>query len=607
MVDMKTLRLVWGFLDQNERKNFFIVVAVVCVAGIAAVSMVLSIVPFLSVLANPGKIHESKFLKYAYDYGGFEGEYNFLMALGISSICVIILSNIMQLLKVYVIGRFSAMRSYSLSSRLLTRYLQQPYVFFLDQHTGELGKQLLSECQQVVDQAIKPAIEGFAAIVTSTMIVIVLLYMEPIISISAFLSIGAAYGVIIFFTRKISRRWGKVRVEANAQRYRLVTEAMAGIKVIKVLGRERFYMNLYSDPAQKMAKSQLIISVASQSPQYAIHAIMFSGIIVLCLALLVRAGLDGHESLAEIIPTIGLLAFSGQRILPELSTLFRSITLLSYGRSAVESIHEDYAQTKVISPVPCQFVEPRGLKSFFSFDSVTFVYPNADKPNLLGVSFSIQKGERIGVVGSTGSGKSTLANIVLGLIEPSQGDVIIDGVVLKHEDFRSWRGSVGYVPQDIFLTDLTVRENIAFGLPMDQIDEKLVIESAKIARIHDFILDELECGYDTVVGERGIRLSGGQRQRIGIARALYSQADLILFDEATSALDNATEKEVMQSIEALPGDKTLIMIAHRLSTLRNCDRIMVLRHGELIAFDSWENLERDCPEFLAMSSSANAA
>ena len=604
MVDVKTIRMIWALFDTSERRFFWIVVGIVGLSAIGAVAMLLSIMPFLTVLSDPQRIHKSRALSYAYELGGFDNDYDFLMALGAASVTVIVLANMLQLLKIQVIGRFVFMRAYSISTRLLEKYLRQHYIFFLDKHTGELGKQILSESQQVVDLAIRPAIDAFAALITVTFVVSALLYLEPVISLTAFGVIGMIYGSIIYFNRKMTERLGEVRKQANSDSFKYANEAMAGVKELMILGRGRYYLDLFSRPAMAKADSQRRIFQLTMSPQYVIHTIMFAGIIILCLTLMQRADFEGQTGLSEIIPTIGLLAFAGQRMLPELSLLFRSATMLSYAGPAVEAVYKDLVVNDTGEPLPRCAPTPLRLREVLTFESVSVRYPKTERPGLLEISFSIKAGERIGIVGSTGSGKTTLANTMLGLITPTEGRLLVDGRSVTPQTARAWQQAIGYVPQEIFLTDLSVRENIAFGLPKDEIDEDRVIEAARIARIHDFILQNLQDGYDTVVGERGSRLSGGQRQRIGIARALYNQVDLVLFDEATSALDNVTEKEVMRAVDALPGDKTLVMIAHRLATLKGCDRILVLREGKVVGFDTWVALERDCEEFRVIAQDA---
>ncbi|MGP6088745.1 ABC transporter ATP-binding protein [Antarctobacter jejuensis] len=591
----------WALLDARERRNAWIVLAIILISAFSAMLMVASIMPFLAVMSDPDRIQTSRALSWAFEKGGFESDYDFLVALGIGSIAVIILSNLFQILKVFAISRFSSMRAFSISTRLLENYSKQPYLYAVDRHSADLSKQILDEAQQVVERGFRPILDGIASIVTAALIVLLLFYLEPKVTALVFLALGAVYGSTIFITRRWTTRLGKIRAEANSQRYKIANEALAGIKDIKLLGRERFYLDKFSNPARRMARSVAQISVAAQSPQYIIHAAMFTGMIVLCLLLMVSSGASGQDALQKILPTIGLMALAGQRLLPEISRLFQSVTLLSFSGPAVQSVYDDLVSDRVHVELPHNRCEPLGLKSSLTFEKVSFRFPNAKTAGLSEVDFVISAGERIGIVGSTGAGKSTLANLILGLIPPSDGRILIDGQPLAEDNRRAWQHTIGYVPQEIFLADASVRENIALGVRADQIDEAQLIDAAKTAQVHEFITQQLDNGYDTNVGERGSRLSGGQRQRIGIARALYNQADLVLFDEATSALDNATEKEVMRSIEALPGDKTLIMIAHRLSTLAGCDRIMVLRQGKIAGFDTWAALERDCAEFRAIA------
>lgn len=609
MIYPKTMRMLWDMLDARERRNFWLVVTIVCVSGLFTVLMIASIMPFLTVLSDPSQIYESRLLNNVFTWGGFENEFDFLVALGGASIAVIIISNLLQILKTYAIARFSEMRRYSLSTRLLSRYMHQPYEFFLARHSSDLGKQMMTETQQVVTTAIRPAMDSLASVVTASMIAALLLVAEPVVTLATFGLIGSIYGGVIFLNRRFSSRLGAIRKEANAACFKVANEALSGIKDIKITGREGFYLRTFSKPALRMARSQMNIMVITQSPQYIIHALMFSGIVVLCLALLIRGGSEADTALAEIIPTIGLLAFAGQRILPELSRLFHSITMISYAGAAVETLHADLVKTgdaKENTPNVRSKVKPMSLRGEIEFKGLSYRYPAADRPGLADLSFRIQAGERIGIVGSTGSGKSTFANVLMGLLAPSAGYFAVDGVQITEATVPSWQRTIGYVPQDIFLTDTTVRENIALGLDPAEVDMARVVSAAKIAQIHEFIESEMPQGYDTMVGERGVRLSGGQRQRLGIARALYNRADLIVFDEATSALDNATEKDVIRAIDSLPGDKTLVMIAHRLSTLTGCDRILVLDKGHVVGFDTWEALENGSPEFRSITRSVSS-
>jgi len=348
------------------------------------------------------------------------------------------------------------------------------------------------------------------------------------------------------------------------------------------------------------------VQIFSATPQYVMQAVGFGGIIVLCVVLIDPAGLASGAALGGLLPLLGVFAFAGQRLLPELSKLYQSFTQLNSAAAAVETVHRDLT-ANTAGALPRTAPAPLGLGQALALEDVSYRYPNAAHAGLSQVSLIIPAGEKIGVVGSTGAGKTTLANILLGLLRPTEGRLTTDGRTITDDEIRAWQQTVGYVPQDIFLTDASVAENIALGLPPEEIDPERLRRAARIARIDDFVTEELDRGYNTLIGERGVRLSGGQRQRIGIARALYHDADLIVFDEATSALDNLTEAEVMGAIDALPGDKTVVMIAHRLSTVRRCDRIAVLDKGRLVGCDTWDALMEGNPHFQRIARLAEAA
>lgn len=589
MIDRKTLKMAWALLDKREKRKSVWVLLIVVVSALSASIMVASIMPFLAVLSDPARIHEVPLLSTAYEMGGFNSDRSFLFALGLASVTVTIIANLIQIVRVHVVMRFALMRAHTISYRLLESYLRQPYTYFLNEHSGRMGTQVLDESQQVVTQFFRPAVEGFASLITLAALLILIIYVNPSVSIGVMLVFGSIYGSTLLLTQRKVRHLGKERAAANAARHQLANEALGGIKELRLLGRERVYLGKYYAPSLRMGMSMARVNAMQQTPQYVMQASVFAGLIILCLILLGTEG-PGQNSMADILPTIGLIALAGQRMIPELSKLFLCMTQLNYGGPAVQTVYRDMIKHGGNIDLPANPPAALGLKSEIQLDNVSYYYGNAGNAGLTDISLSIRAGEKIGIVGTTGAGKSTLANILLGLIQPTAGRLIIDGKDITPANTRAWQRSIGYVAQEIYLVDATIRENIAFGVPRDEIDEDRLLEAGRIAHLHDFIINELEKGYDTTVGERGVRLSGGQRQRIGIARALYNNGDLIILDEATSALDNVTESEVMQAIDNLPGDKTLIMIAHRLTTLRGCDRILVLDKGRISAFGKWEEL-----------------
>lgn len=563
--------------------------------------------PFLTVLAEPYRIETTPALSWAYDAFGFTSTYMFLVGLGLASFAVIVLSSAIQVLRTWAVARFAMMRMHSISYRLLAKYLEQPYAFFLNRHSGEMGPRVLNESAQVVQLFLRPAAEFLASCMTTIAILGLLLWVEPSVAAISFAFLGGVYCAIYFGMRQALRRLGTVQIEANRARFRLVNESLTGVKDIKLLAREEAYLDRFEIPSILMARTLVKIAVISQVPQLALQAVALGGIILLCIVFIDPAGVASRSNLGGVLPIIGVFAFAGQRLMPELSKLYQSLAQIQTGAAAVEAVHQDLILNKSSARLTQAPIEGVGLKHLLRLEGVSYSYPNSDQAGVHDVSLTIRAGEKIGIVGTTGAGKTTLADIILGLLLPDQGRLVADDTPITEESLRGWMKSVGYVPQDIFLTDASVAENIALGVPLHEIDQARILQAAKIAQIDRFVEEELPEGYQTHVGERGVRLSGGQRQRIGIARAMYQDADLIVFDEATSALDNLTEAEVMDAISTLPGDKTVIMIAHRLSTVKRCDRIVVLDKGRLVGCDSWVSLMEWNEVFQRIAKFAEAA
>jgi ABC-type multidrug transport system fused ATPase/permease subunit len=595
----------WSLLDEQEKRGALVMLGIVVLSALTSALMVSSIMPFLATLAQPERIHEIGILSWAYEAGGFKSDYAFLVALGFVSLFAIVGANGFQILRIYVVTKFATMRMHSLSLRLLKVYLRNNYEYFLDKNSGELGSQILAETQQVVQLFYRPAAEAIAATLTGGAIVALLVWVDPQVAVIAFLVAGLLYFASYYFSRKAVRRFGGVRAQANKDRFRIASEALAGAKDIKLLGREMKYVDAYAAPSFEMARAESFAIFLGTLPQYFMQIVAFGGMIILILLLLDPTSLNDTKTMAELLPLLGVFAFGGQKLIPELGKLYTGVTQLAYGVPVVEALHRDLAEEMSLPLLPEQDIPPLGLKQYLELNDVRFSYANTEGVGLSGVSFRILAGERIGIVGGSGAGKTTLADVVLGLLRYSGGEIRVDGTVLSDDNLWAWQRSVGYVQQDIFLSDSSLAANVALGVPPSDIDRKRVMEAARLARLDEFVRQDLPDGYDTMVGERGVRLSGGQKQRIGIARALYHNADLIVFDEATSALDNITERQVMESIDALPGNKTVILIAHRLSTLEKCDRLIVMESGRVVGIGTWAELSASNASFQALTASAN--
>jgi ABC-type multidrug transport system fused ATPase/permease subunit len=401
----------------------------------------------------------------------------------------------------------------------------------------------------------------------------------------------------------VLRRIGKIRLQANRERYHAVQESMGGVKELKIIGLEDIYLARFRAAAYRMARLQTTSDILGNTPRYVLEGIALGGMILLVLVLLIQRGGD----LTSMVPTLGVIAAAGLRLIPALQNIYQLFTVIRQGEASLQSIHADMTgldQDNYLNRSKQESLPARPLTRRLELEGIHFAYPGTERSALRGLDLAIEANTTIGIVGGTGAGKTTLVDIILGLLDPSEGVMRVDGEPVTPETRRAWQKTLGYVPQTIFLSDGTVAENIAFGLPHDKIDLAAVERAARVAALHDFVMKELPDGYETKVGERGVRLSGGQRQRVGIARALYHDPATLILDEATSALDNLTERAVMEAVHNIAGRKTIVMIAHRLSTVRNCDRIFLLRNGQVVASGRFEDLVREDEEFRQMAANA---
>ncbi len=598
---LNVIQTLLVLLNKRERRRgLLIVIAVIFMAAFETLG-VASLMPFLAVLGDPGIVERNAALRLAYETLDRPAIDSFLFWLGAAAFVVLVTTAAIRMITYYAINRYTQMRARSIGDRLLEGYIRQPYVFHLEQRSGALNSKILVEATQVVNGAIRPIIALIASAVTMTMIVTLLVIVDPVTALVAGGVLGGVYGLIFAVTRGFLTRIGKERIVANQDRFASVSDALNGIKVIKVIGREQTYLKRFRAAATKVARNQAASMTLGQVPKFAIEAIAFGGIILLCLVLIARYGGVDNDALAQILPILGLYAFAGYRLLPTFQSAYQAIAAMRFGGPAVASVYQDLTLRETLPPLPRARTAPLGLREGIELRNISFSYPGSDGVGLHGLSLMIPAGGRIGIVGSTGAGKTTLMDMLLGLLEPTVGEIQVDGRSITSANVRAWQQTVGYVPQEIFLVDASVAENIALGVPTEDIDYGRITECARMAQVHAFISDDLPDGYDTKIGERGIRLSGGQRQRLGIARALYHDPDLIVFDEATSALDNLTEKEVMAAVDSLSRQKTIVMVAHRISTVRACDAIIVLDRGKLVARGTHDELIASNETFRAIA------
>ena len=552
---MKIIKKLLYLLTSHERKRGGLLLVMILLMALLDMIGVISILPFIAVLLNPEIIETNSILNYMFKISatlGIDSKQQFLFCLGSIFFILLVFSLAFKALTTYVQFRFTEMRAFSIGKRLVEGYLYQPYSWFLNRNSAELGKTIISQVTSVVSNGIRPMVNLIA-------------------------------NIIYKLVRGILKKIGHESVKADQSRFITLSEAFGASKEVKLGSLEDIYIKRFADASQKHASNQASAKSISQIPRYILEAIAFGGMLLFVLFLVEEGGM-----LDTVLPIVALYAFAGYRLMPALQQTYASFSLLRFVGPALDYLYNDLKNLEKKT-----FLENKHKLSFdneITLNKINYSYPNTPRNVLKNLSINIPAHKSIGIVGKTGSGKTTLVDIILCLLDVKEGTLKIDGQIINRDNQISWQRYIGYVPQKIYLADDTIAANIAFGKNFENINMDKLISAAKVANLHEFIIDELPLQYQTTVGENGVKLSGGQRQRIGIARALYNEPKVLVLDEATSALDNQTEKLVMEALNNASKEITIIMIAHRLSTIKKCDKIFLLQDGEVKAEGSYDEL-----------------
>ncbi len=556
------------------------------------------VVPFITIVSKPELLTSSRFLQKIMVMFNLQQPLDLVCLIGGAFFALIVAGNLFSAFTAWYSTRFGYIEGYKICTNLLKKYMLMPYPFFFNRNSKELTKILLFDVDRVVVGIVVTSIQIITKLLIVISIGIFLALADPMIALLSTLVLGGAYVIAYKIIKRALSQAGKKSAIANANQYKAIGEAIEGVKEIKVLGKEDIFVNHFAQSALMFAKAEAINAVSPYVTRYILEIIAFGGMMLMVLFLFNQKG-----NLVDMLPLLSLYVFASYRLLPAMQQIFSGISIARHYRTCLELVYAEL--TMAGSKENLQEV-PLAFNHQFELKNVSYQYPQAKYQALTDINLTIPLNATVGIVGHTGSGKSTLIDILLGLLVPTDGQLLVDELEINENNIRSWQRKIGYVPQKIFLIDESIEKNIAFGIPENEIEMAKVHNAAKLANIHDFIINELPAGYQTSVGENGIRLSGGQKQRLGIARALYHDPSLLIFDEATSALDGMTEKVIMEAIAKLSHRKTIVMIAHRLNTVKECDLIYVLNKGDIVGRGSFDDLLKDNPLFQNLAKASTA-
>jgi len=595
-------RKIFSVIDRQTRAGLSGLFALMIVAALFEMVGVGMFLPLLQMLMNPGRISEIGILNEFFERFGSEDQGRFLILFCAVLVGFFVVKAVVLGIIIFVQNRFVTHRQALFAKRVLRHYLNQPYVFHLQHNSMELIRNVTLLSSRVFVKGLLPILQFFMELMVVIGIFTVLLLVDPVSTLAMGAVLGGAVGVFYMWMRRRVQVWGKRTVEYDGKMLLWINQALNAVKETKLYHREDFFAEAFAMQSLERAKYLAKSSTAPHLPRLFIEAVAVSALAVLVAVLIGY----GNADAATVLPTLGLFAVAAMRLMPSLSKLVSAITTFRENTAAVDIIHADLFENNQAPEPRAEGAESPAPLSFddaLKMDNLAYRYPGAADLTLSNINLQIERGRSVAVVGKSGAGKTTLIDLILGLLSPTDGVILADDRDI-FSNIADWQRRIGYVPQDVYLTDDTLRRNIALGCADDDIDEAAIARSLSLAQLNTVVSD-LPLGLDTIVGERGTRLSGGQRQRIGIARALYHDPEILVMDEATSSLDSETEIEIARAIDKLSGDKTLIIIAHRLSTVRHCDLIVLLDDGRIVGSGGFDEMADRNADFNHMVEMAN--
>lgn len=582
---MKKLTLItlWHHLSKRRQKQFWLLLILMIIASLSEIISVGAVIPFLGIITAPEQVYQHPLMQPVIQILELTEPSQLILPLTIFFIVAALLAGSIRLTLLYVMTRLSFSTGADLSISIYRRTLYQKYEVHVSRNSSEVINSIITKTTTVIYGILTPALAFISSVILLIGIMGVLFAINISVALSAFIGFGLLYWLVIRYTKKQLKDNSKIIADQSTQMVKSLQEGLGGIRDLLIDGTQQFYCQLYRNadlPLRRASGTNLFIS---GSPRFVMESIGMTLIAGLAYVMTQQEG-----GMVTSIPVLGALALGAQRLLPALQQAYGAYSSIKGSNSSLVDVLNlldqplpEYADQPPAKPIP--------FKKEIKITNLNFRYTKDSPWVLKNISLSLEKGTSIGFIGVTGSGKSTLLDIIMGLLPPTSGKLIIDQQPINNQNKRSWQANIAHVPQNIFLSDGSIEENIAFGIAKEKIDYQRVKKAAKQAQIAELI-EEWKEGYQTFIGERGVRLSGGQRQRIGIARALYKEANVLIFDEATSALDSETEREVMKAIKSLGKEITVLIIAHRLTTLKECDKIVKLDKNQAIHEGSYREI-----------------
>ena len=598
------IKQLFSLLSDKQRKQFYLLQVLVVVMAFTEILGIASIAPFMALVGDTSMLERDNMFATLYNMSGMTDPMNFIFYTGLLVLVALTVSTIVSMYTTWKLSLYGASVGVEIADQLYTYYMKEDWQFHASGSSAQLTKQVSTEAMRITSGIVQPLMRMNAKVILAVLIAISIIIYNPIVAAIGLTIFAFAYLILYKLVRKKLMIQGRELSEVSTERFRLMNEGFGGIKDVLLLNRSADFIERFQNSGFIYARALGVNAGISQVPRYFMELIAFGSMIGLVLLLI-----KWHQgNLGIVLPILAVYALAAFKLLPALQQIYASMAQIKGNTAAFEAVENDLRRSyKLIKKDDIQknssltpISERPALKDNFQLKNIFFNYPNKETPAVNNVSITIPANSVIGLVGSSGSGKSTLIDIFLGLLDPKSGHLEVDGVPITQQNKRPWQDMLGFVPQSIFLSEGTIAENVAFGLPTKDIDIEQVREALALANL-DELVSQLPEGMNTKVGERGVQLSGGQRQRIGIARALYHKADILVFDEATSALDGITEKIIMDAIHDFSGKKTIIMIAHRLKTVQKCDTIFLMEKGEIVDSGTYDYLVENNPQFREMA------